>query len=195
MNGSDLLNTRSYQELQEKWKEDDGYVLIREAVPKFYALRFSYWREQLDSPLLEGTFNQHQYIWDIRMRPLVYSAFSEVLNNSRLWVDFFNTEPDGVFGLLAVNKVLGSLRSIENNLSTTFEADVGDLLIIDSQRFSVQQLNDSDWLRLRYIPAQEENLILTKQREEQFIKDQTKPVFLSSLGRKLLGVESWELHN
>lgn len=52
---------------------------------------------------MTGSLNHHQYIWDIRSMPGVYSAFADILNTPAIWAEFCSTESADILGLLSVN--------------------------------------------------------------------------------------------
>tara|TARA_R110002124_G_scaffold57700_5_gene161341 strand:- start:12104 stop:13048 length:945 start_codon:yes stop_codon:yes gene_type:complete len=90
------------------WKEN-GYVIIRQAVPKSMTSRLSnllwefeekdpndistwYAKESKEMEMKELTNSgmveiyNHQYLWNIRQHPKVYEAFSDIWGLEKLWV-------------------------------------------------------------------------------------------------------------
>ncbi|WNS44160.1 hypothetical protein [Paenibacillus sp. MMS20-IR301] len=170
---------------------ETGHMLIREVVPKFYALRFYYWRQELGSPGLQGASVHHQYIWDIRMMPGLYNIFAELLGNPCLWADFSDAQPAGLSGILAVNKARLELLNSER-IPLTIEMNAGDLLVLDPQRLTILPEDELNWLNIQFIPAEEENGVEIMRRHRAFLQHQSRPVYLSGLGRRLLGTDKWQ---
>lgn len=175
--------------LRHNW-EEKGYVHIRKAVPLFYVLRFEAWR-QAESQPLTGSLNHHQYIWDIRSMPRIYSAFADILNTPAIWAEFCSTEATDILGLLSVNTGGSSINIHDGEQNIALEASLADLIIMDQRRLRITGYTDTHWLPLGYIPAQENNHALIRQREQQYLEGHRAPAVLSELGQQLLGRHQW----
>jgi len=113
------------------------------------------------------------------------------LEYSRYLGGVLQCEIDGYPRLLSVNIDGSSINMQDGNRILALEANLADLIIIDQRRLRITSYTDRDWFPLRYIPAQENNHALIKQREQQYLEGQHPPAFLTELGQQLLGHHQW----
>ncbi|WP_310828616.1 hypothetical protein [Paenibacillus pedocola] len=175
--------------LRRTW-EEVGYIRVPKAVPFFYVLRYAAWR-QMECQPLTGSHYHHQSIWDIRSMPEIYSAFAVILNSPALWAELCKPESADALGLLSVNINGSSVTLQEEEQIVVLEAKLAELIILDQRRFRIIGQHEPHWLLLGYVPAQENNSGLVKQREQAYLAGQATPVFLTELGQKLLGLHRW----
>ncbi|MFF2482836.1 hypothetical protein [Paenibacillus sp. NPDC058071] len=167
------------------WRQH-GFVVYPQVVTHFYVLRYLQW-------LVRGGMNasystHHQSLWDIRMYEPVYNAFSEVLGNQALMVSLDPKETNKIYGRICLQTEITVHKS-----NSPQRINMCDLIIFDAERCHLDLDLDFDsfWFPLTMIPANEFDDVTIKERVQYW---HAKPfqTFLSPLGCKLLGLESWE---
>ncbi|WP_027093930.1 hypothetical protein [Cohnella thermotolerans] len=169
----------------EGW-EQNGFILFPRAVTNFYILRYLQWIDSLsENQKMEV---HHQFLWDIRMYEPVYKAFCEILGTEALWANLDQKEPSHVKGRVCLQQSVHLPAG--KNEGNKHVVNMGDLLIFNSEIYSYDFDSDCNWLPLTLFPAVEENPSLLMKRIQSW-NAKTCRTYLTSTGRKLLGIDRW----
>jgi hypothetical protein len=205
---------------QSGWTEEDwlcwrenGYFLLRRAVPKFYILRLlslmpteadrqtALWNKDLSA------IRSHPYMWDILLRYKVYEAFSGLWERPGLWLNLEGLRIRGSEGQTSSTqspKIEGCISLIAQQVEFHYAdhscrrhaiaIEVGDLLIYASDKL-VLVSQTSDLLPVTMVPAQDSDEDFRSDRilfwNEIHQAGQHGKVTLNELGERLLGLSTW----